>query len=368
MTTAPSPDVLVVGAGLIGLACARELAQAGLRVELLEASDKPANAASAAAAGMLAPLAEAPSPGSFFDACRASRKLWASWHQQIEEESGKTTGYNTAGALLVALDEEQEAHNERLTQAARSLGEPVEAVPLADLRNWVPAISPHALSARLLVREYSVDNVRAGAALTTATERAGVRIRLNHRVERIETADGTVCVTGQGWSRSAAKIVIANGAWSGQLLGLSPLPVHPVRGQMLSIGKIDWSWTGVVRGPHLYAVRRQGHLVVGATVEEAGFAIETTLAGQQELSTKIQHLLPRLGSHPMVSTWAGLRPGTPDERPMLGPIGGCPEIVIASGHYRNGILLAPWTGKMIKSAILQGELPAAAQPFDVNRF
>ena len=139
---------------------------------------------------------------------------------------------------------------------------------------------------------------------------------------------------------------MATGAW-GAVEGMPPLPLSPVRGQMLQLAEVDWPWTGSVWGPHLYAVRRRGgRLLVGATVEEAGFAATPTTAGIGELCDFVSRTFPTLADHPIHSSWAGLRPATPDRLPLLGPWGS-PAVWVAGGHFRNGILLAPWTAETV---------------------
>jgi glycine oxidase len=374
-----APDVLVLGAGILGLACARALAADGLRVEVLEAgaltgdpgADEAggvAGAASGAAAGMLAPLAEAPVAGPFFEACRASRDRWASWYLEVETAAGMEIGYDRSGTLLVALDEDQEAANGALVAAARVLGEPVVGMDLRELAQRVPAVSRHVRSVHLLPGEHRVDNVRAVRALAIAAQRAGVTLHGHHRVRRVTVAGDAVRIEGDGWQRQAARLVVAAGAWSGAIDGLPALPIRPVRGQMISVGEVDWPWHGVIRGADFYVVRRGQRVVAGATVEEAGFACHPTAAGIHHLTRQLTRLLPGLGELPLGAPWAGLRPGTPDDQPLLGPVAGQPQILIASGHYRNGILLAPWSAEVIAETVRSGALPARAAAFEPGRF
>jgi glycine oxidase len=342
------PDVLVLGGGLIGLACARELALRGLRVEVVERL--PAGAeASLAAAGMLSPLGEASTPGPFLDACRASRDLWGPWVAALEEETGLSVDYDTSGALLVALDEEDEAALDRTLRTARELGERADAVELPALRHRVPDITPAVRRALHLPDEHRVDNVQLCAVLAQSLRKLDVTLHYESEVELIERRqpEGTVLIHGRHWRKEARLLVLAAGAWSGLIPELPSLPLRPVRGQMLLLEGVDWPWRGIVRQGHLYAVRRgDTGLLVGATVEEAGFDKHNTVEGVEELLHFARRLFPGLGKHRLETLWAGLRPGTPDGLPILGGIPGWP-VLAATGHFRNGILLAPWTAREV---------------------
>jgi glycine oxidase len=361
-------DVLVVGGGIIGLACARELAGRGLQVEVVERL--PAGAeASTAAAGMLAPLAEItemPHAGFFFDVCRASRDLWPAWAEALREESGAPLEYDGSGAFAAALDEAEEEALAGLARAAAELGEPAEEVDLAALRRRVPDIAAVVRRAFLLGGEHRVDNIQACAALAAAAARRGVTLRYGAPVLTVEREGSAVKVAGKGWQQSAGVLVLAAGAWSGAIPGLPALPVRPVRGQMLLLGGVDWRWSGIVRGRHLYTVRRGATgLLVGSTVEEAGFANHPTVGGIADLLTGVRRLLPGLAGHRLETVWAGLRPGTPDGLPFLGRLPGWP-VIAATGHYRNGILLAPWTAGEVGD-LVTGE-GAGPGPFSPARF
>ncbi len=342
------PDVLILGGGIIGLAAARELALRGLRVEVVERLPTGAEA-SMAAAGMLSPLSESTIPGPFLDACRASRDLWGPWVAALEQETGLAIDYDTSGSLLVALSEPEEADLDRIRQTARELGERADEVEIPALRHWVPDITPEARRVLHLPDEHRVDNVQLCAVLSQAARKLGVTIHHDSEVELVEhrRPEGTVLIHGRHWRKEARLLVLAAGAWSGLIPGLPALPLRPVRGQMLLLGGIGWPWGGSVRQGHFYAVRRGATgLLIGATVEEAGFDKHNTVEGVESLLAFARRLFPGIGGARLETLWAGLRPGTPDDLPILGRIPGWP-VLAATGHFRNGILLAPWTAREV---------------------
>lgn len=360
------PDVLVLGGGIIGLACARELALQGLRVELVERL--PAGAeASLAAAGMLSPLGES-MPSPLLDACRTSRGLWGPWVAALESETGLTVDYDTSGALVVALDEQDEIELDRLAATARELGERADEVEIPALRHWVPDVTPRVRRALHLPDEHRVDNVQLCAVLAQSVQKLGVTLHYDSEVVHIERRPaGTVLVSGHHWRKEARLLVLAAGAWSGRIPELPPLPVRPVRGQILLLGGIEWPWSGIVRRGDSYTVRRGATgLLVGSTLENAGFDKHNTVEGVEDLLAFVRDLFPGIGHARLETLWAGLRPGTADDLPILGPLPGWP-VLAATGHYRNGILLAPWTAREVARLAFEkeeNEIPA----FSPRRF
>jgi glycine oxidase len=360
-------DVLVLGGGIIGLACARELARAGKRVEILEHLSA-GNAASLAAGGMLAPLAEIAEPGPFLDVCRASRDLWPGWVSQLSQETGLSIELDTSGTLLVSLSDRDDEYLDNVARAAEAAGELAEEIGRSAFYDWVPDASPAVRRCLRLPGDYRVDNVQACAVLATAALAAGVTISYGTTVERVERTPHGLRVHTENGVREAELLVLAAGAWSGGIPGLPALPVRPVRGQMMLLQGVDWPWRGCLRAPKGYAVRRGlTGLLIGSTTEEAGFDAHPTAGGIDQLLTFQRHVLPGLVHARLETTWAGLRPGTPDDLPLLGFLTGWP-VLVATGHYRNGILLAPWTAREV--ARLAGGRDASPETasFEPSRF
>jgi glycine oxidase len=187
-------------------------------------------------------------------------------------------------------------------------------------------------------------------------------------VQEVEVGASSVVLKGEGWQLAGGSLIVAAGAWCGEIPGLPNLPVRPVRGQMLRVSGVPWDFRGTLRSPQHYAVRRGAHdLLVGASVEEAGFDCRTTVGGLAKLFEFVLRYLPRLTDRPAEEIWAGLRPGTPDGLPLVGRCGDSP-VYAATGHFRNGILLAPWTATAIACLLRGLEPPAELAAFSPDRF
>jgi glycine oxidase len=362
------PDIAIVGGGIIGLACARELALAGAQVVVLERGE-PGRESSWAAAGMLAPLSEVRHPGAMFEACRDGRDLWPEWHGRVSAEAGVEVEYDRSGTFVVAANDAEEQVLEEMAAAARRLGEPIEDVPMGEVFVEVPDLRPESRRAIRLPGEHRVDNVRLCEALVVAVERVGVEVRRGAQVGAAERTPTGVRLRLSDGSLEVTQAVLAGGAWSGQIAGVEPLPVRPVRGQMLRLDGAAWPWRGCVRVlGRYYGIRRgaQG-LLVGATVEETGFVDHTTPAGVASLLSVVATAWPGLAEARLVEVWSGLRPGSPDDQPIVGRYRDWP-LWIASGHFRNGILLAPWTALKIAPWALGTSDEPADNPFRWARF
>lgn len=363
-------DAVVIGAGLVGMATARELAGRGLSVTVVE-SRTPGAGASTAGAGLLSPISDWDSTRPFIEICRRARDGWKPWLAELVTESGVAVEHDEDGALLVALSERELPGLDVEQRIAARAGEACSEVTPAEAIARVPDLSRDAIRVLHLPGEHRVDNVAACAALARACALRGVAMRERFTVRALRQRGADTLVEGEGESITAPIVVLASGAWSAGIEGAGALPVRPVRGQMLRLEGTRWPWGGSLRLGHNYVVRRGASgLLVGATVEEAGFADHPTVAGIEELLAFARSLFPSLAGARVESIWAGLRPGSPDGRPILGriPWAAGARVVAACGHYRNGILLAPWTGREIAAHLVDGRPIEEGALFSPERF
>lgn len=352
-------NVVVIGAGVIGLSVARALARLGAAVTVLERDSVP-HGATWAAGGMLAPLGEARQPGPFLSFALESLDRWPGWVAQLEAETGLEAGYRPCGKLLVAATEGETSALRVRFEWQTDDGHAPHWLEGTALRRVEPALAPEWRSGLHLPLHASVDPRRLHALLLAAAEKAGVEIRRGVSVEGLlrdgEGVVGVVSADGLRWP--ADHTILAAGAWSGTLSGLPrPLPVRPVRGQMLALSVETPPLRGLVAGPGAYLIPREAAdgrplVVIGASMDEAGFAVDTDDATIDALRRAAEALVPALVAAVEEERWAGLRPATPDDLPILGPDPDTPGLVYATGHHRNGILLAPATAERIAARIM----------------
>ena len=354
MSVRDARDAIVVGDGLVGLACAGALAAQGLSVAVVGGGGAPGQA-SYAAAGMLAPGVER-AGGPAHDFARLARDRYPTFLARLRERTGLAVPLNQRGVLQVALDA---AEAERLRAGAGADGEWLDADALAALE---PALA-HAAGGILHARDGAVNNRRLLEALAAlafdvhgAARIAGpaTRLDLDGPRPRVHAAGGAV--------HEAAHVVLAAGAWVGELAGVPRrLPVVPVRGQMLALAAAPLA--RVVYAGGGYAVPRGELTLVGSTMERVGFDAATTEAGLATLRAIGARIAAPLADAPIAEAWAGLRPVTPDGVPIIGREPAAPALLYACGHSRNGVLLAPATGEAI-AALVTGEAP----PGDLSAF
>lgn len=367
-----SADIVIVGGGFVGLSVAWHLAQAGAAVTVLERQTLPAapeTQATMAAAGMLAPLAEARAPGVFLEWGLECLRQYPAWSAQVQAESGLDPEYIGGGMLRVALTDAEEATlcETFRWQAAQGLAAVwrVEWLTGAAARRLEPALSPQVVGAVFSPEEKQIDPRRLHRALYLACRRRGVTIREGCPVTGLLTEkDRVTAVRTPLESFACGQVLLAGGAWSAAAadwLGVH-VPVAPVRGQMIVL-RPESLLHHTVYGVQGYLVpRADGRLLVGATEEDAGFAARTTAAGIATLLIQGAALVPALSDAPFDTAWAGLRPATPNHLPLLGRLPGWQNAFLATGHFRNGILFAPLTGQRMADALLHDvPLPAEFQ-------
>ncbi|MFJ2743976.1 glycine oxidase ThiO [Streptomyces sp. NPDC087440] len=371
-------DVLVVGGGIIGLVTAWRAAQRGLRVAL--ADPEPGGGAAQVAAGMLAAVTELHyGEQTLLGLNLASARRYPDFVAELEEASGQDTGYRACGTLAVALDADDRAHLRELHALQRQSGLESEWLSGRDCRRLEPMLAPGVRGGLRVDGDHQIDPRRLAAALLTACERTGVVLHRT-KAEQLsvvrERASGALLADGS--ELVADQVVLAAGSLSGRLAGVPDEvlpPVRPVKGQVLRLTVpptyapfLSRTVRAVVRGSHVYLVPREnGELVVGATSEELGWDTTVTAGGVYELLRDAHELVPGITELPLTETRAGLRPGSPDNAPLLGPTL-LPGLVLATGHYRNGVLLTPVTGDVMATVLTTGQLPDEARAFTPRRF
>jgi glycine oxidase len=368
------PDVIIIGAGVIGLAIGWRLAQAGAAVTLLD-KGTAGSAASHAAAGMLAACAEAESGEDHLLALgRASQALWPSFAAELEQAADCTIGLRREGTIVAALTDDDRARFQHHLAFLRSRDLPVAWMSAAEVRQREPHLAPALRGALWSPQDHQVDNRRLAAALRQAACKAGATLHEGVAVERIAHSNGRVeGVLVAGTLRRADMVVLAAGAWSRQIAidgAATRLPVRPVKGQMLALRMDPMAplLRHVLRVPDAYLVPRDdGRLIIGATVEEKGFDRSVTAGGMLSLLHAAWRALPAIEELPIDETWVGFRPGSRDDQPILGP-GPVEGLVYATGHARNGILLAPITAKAISELVLHGTTDPLIRPLGAGRF
>jgi glycine oxidase len=368
-----NPDVVIAGGGAIGLAIAWETASRGLSVVV--ADDRRRGAASWAAAGMLAPVTEVHyGEEQLLRLNLESQGRYESWAQELNEASGLDCGYARCGALMVARDADDNAALNDLFEFQQGLGLDVERLRGRECRQLEPLLSPSTRGGILVRGDHQIDNRALLEALRVACERRGVRL-VDRRVAEVELSRARVAGVrfDNGERLSCSRLVIAAGAHSSDIEGLpaEAIPaVRPVKGQLLHLrgGAGERLTTHTIRGLEAYiVVRPDGRVVLGATVEEQGFDERVTAGGVYELLRAGAELIPGLSELELVETSVGLRPGTPDNAPLLGATE-LEGLIMATGHFRNGILLTPVTGWALAELLVNGTAPEIIGPFSPQRF
>ncbi|QCX76047.1 Hydrogen cyanide synthase subunit HcnC precursor [Streptomyces sp. YIM 121038] len=371
-------DVLVVGGGVIGLVTAWRAARRGLSVTVVD--PEPGGGAAQVAAGMLAAVTELHhGEQTLLGLNLASARRYPDFAAELTEASGEDIGYRACGTLAVALDSDDRAHLRELHLLQRQSGLHPEWLSGRECRRLEPMLAPGVRGGLRVDGDHQVDPRRLTTALLVACERAGVAFTRAWAERLVVARDrATGVVLADGTTLGAGQTVLAAGSLSGRLAGVPDHvlpPVRPVKGQVLRLTVperyapfLSRTVRAVVRGSHVYLVPRlSGELVVGATSEELGWDTTVTAGGVYELLRDAHELVPGITELPLTETRAGLRPGSPDNAPLLGPTA-LPGLHLATGHYRNGVLLTPVTGDAMAHLLTTGELPDEARPFTPLRF
>jgi glycine oxidase len=368
------PRVTIIGAGIVGLGIAWRLAGRA-EVSVFDRG-KAGMGSSHAAAGMLAACCEAePGEEALLALCRDSQARWPAFARELFEASGINVELGQEGTLVLALTADDQAEAAHRLDFQKKLGLPLEWLSAAQTRAREPHLAGKIAGAVFSPQDHQVDNRQVVAALRLVAERAGVAIHEQAPVREISFHNGRAdgLVLEDGTCVSSDHVVLAAGAWSRSILGLPPdrrPPVRPVKGQMLAL-RMDPAvplLTHVLWAPGAYLVpRRDGRLIVGATVEEKGFDETITAGGLLTLLEAAWRAIPAIEELSVDEIWVGHRPGSRDDAPILGR-GPAENLFYATGHHRNGILLAPVTADAMAKLILDDIVEPAIRPFGLERF
>jgi len=370
-------DVAIIGGGAIGASIAFELAEAKLRTVVLD-RQQPGREASWAAAGMLSPAPHVPEDALLTPLGNESLRIYPDFIARIEGASDAATNFERKGSLELFFTGAAESDRDRLVAQNARLGVRCEAVSLERARELERSMNPGARAAMWFPEEATVEPRLLMDALLTAAQRRGVEIRANCAVTNLICA-GDRCggvIAGSERIR-AIHVIVAAGCFSqaiaenvvgGSGVPARYAPTHPVCGQMIALQSREVKLGRVLRSKGRYVVpRHDGRIVAGSTLENSGFKKNVNEDGVREIFESARELVPELAGAEVVETWAGLRPGTPDGLPILGPTD-VEGLLIATGHYRNGILLAPITAKLVRDWIITGKTDFDASRFSPMRF
>jgi glycine oxidase len=360
-----SADVIIIGAGIIGAACAWRLASTGAKVNVYD-RNAPGTGASQAALGLLGFHNRPEMPAPFNEMCHLSRNYYPATIEKLFELTGRRLDYREGGQLSIAFDEEDLVELDKMYHENTSQDISVERPTREEALQLAPGLNPEVKGSLFFPDDSWVDNTALNQAFVRASELVGA-VYKRGEVQSIERALGRVIgIRVAGELIKADWVVLAAGCWSNKINNVPLLPLYPVRGQALMVS--GQSIQRVVMSPRGYLVPKgKSQTMIGATVERVGFNESNTLGGLQELSYAGLEIAPLIGRSEFLGAWAGLRPGTEDNLPLIGPFKELPNLIAATGHFRNGILFSPLTADMVKAAIVGSDSPISMEPFRPDR-
>lgn len=365
--------IAIIGGGVIGLAIGWRLASTGLEVTVFDRG-RAGGGASWAAAGMLAPVSEAePEEEALIRLALAGHEMWPAFADELSAKGGIDVDFWPCGGLHVALNRDEAERLRFLEDFLARLRLEARWLTGAEARALSPHLFPGVKAALLSPSDHQVDNRRLVTALRAAFVAAGGSLQEHAEATALDIAGGRVAGVVVAEQRHAAEaVILAAGAWSGAIEAVPPSDrpaVRPIKGQMLSV-RTDAPLTDLIlwREGRYLVPRRDGRLLIGATVEECGFDDRLTAGGLFQLLEQARELLPGIDESPIDEIWSGFRPASRDDAPILGPSQTLPGLIYATGHYRHGILLTPITAAGIAEYVLRGTLPESMTPFMAERF
>ncbi len=353
-------SILIIGGGVIGLSLARQLHKKGFTEVTILEKGLIGQEASKAAAGMLAPQAETNQADTFFDFCRQSRDLYPNLAEELSDETGVDIELDRSGTLYVAFNENDVDEIRKRYEWQAKAGLKVEHLTARETHKLEPFISPDSLESLFFPNDWQVENRQLLKALQKYAELNGVKIIEQTEVKSLVTTSGKIkgVATNKDKKYFADIVILATGAWTSLIKadGLQLPQVKPIRGQMISFHTAERLFTRVIYSPRGYIVpRKLGRIIAGATVEDVGFENKTTASGTEFVRQNAIEISPGIASLPIDEKWSGLRPLAENGLPFIGEIPAAENLYIAAAHYRNGILLAPLTAKVLSKKIADGK-------------
>ncbi|MGH9818844.1 MAG: glycine oxidase ThiO [Pyrinomonadaceae bacterium] len=363
-------DILIIGAGVIGLSIARELHKKAVGKIIVVDRGTAGHGASWAAAGMLAPQSECDRIDDFYRLCTGSRDMYLDFANELVEETGVDIELDRGGTMYLAFTDHDVAGIRARCEWQRSAGLEIESLSAVECRTLEPAIAEDVREGLFLSNDWQVENRKLIAALIEFTRRNDIAIIENTRINSLLTNGDAR--SDDGGTFSAGQVIVATGAWTSLIkIGEAPLSVEvkPIRGQMICFKQSERQFKKVICSPRGYIVpRADGRVLAGATVEDVGFESVNTDEGIRTLRKHAAEISPILTKMRIADRWAGLRPYAADGSPVLGRLLHAQNLFVATAHYRNGILLAPVTAKIMADAIVDNRHSEFLQTFGPQRF